>query len=293
VAEAGTGKSHLFYEFKATLPVDCKVLEAYSVSHGKASAWLPVLELLRGYFGIREADHPATRREKIGASLAAVDSALDDTLPYLWDLLAIQTEPNPLAQMDAQIKHQRTLDAIKRMILHESLNQPVVIVSEDLHWIDAETQALLDLLADNIANARVLMLVNYRAEYRHEWANKSCYTQLRLAALDELSADGMLDSLLCLPSAHFSSEEGMDAVAAPAELVALKRLIIKKTEGNPFFIEEMLQDCSMKARWCATAPSRSRVRLRKCGCRPLCRGLSPLASIGNPLSTNNCCRHLQ
>ena len=83
VAEAGTGKSRLFYEFKATLPDECKVLEAYSVSHGKASAWLPVLELLRGYFGLRDADAPATRREKVDARLAALDPALGDALPYL------------------------------------------------------------------------------------------------------------------------------------------------------------------------------------------------------------------
>jgi predicted ATPase len=145
--------------------------------------------------------------------------------------------------MDAPIKHQRTLDAIKRIILRESLNQPVVIVFEDLHWTDAETQALLDLLADSIANARVLLLVNYRPEYRHEWSNKSYYSQLRLEALDKQSADGMLNSLLSLPLARSPAGEGKGegAVSAPAELVALKRLIVEQTEGNPFFIEEMLQ----------------------------------------------------
>src|SRR5215472_18820671 len=80
VAEAGTGKSRLFYEFKATLPADCKVLEAYSVSHGKASAWLLVLELLRGYFGIQEADDTAIRREKVSASLAALEQHPHPTL---------------------------------------------------------------------------------------------------------------------------------------------------------------------------------------------------------------------
>src|SRR6266436_3740398 len=99
VAEAGTGKSRLFYEFKATLPAEYKLLEAYSVSHGKASAWLPVLELLRGYFGIQQLDHPATRREKIRAALAALDPALSDTHSYLFTLLAIPDNPDPLAQM--------------------------------------------------------------------------------------------------------------------------------------------------------------------------------------------------
>src|ERR1700719_3733494 len=100
VGEAGAGKSRLMYEFKAIIPDGCKVLEAYSVSHGKASAWLPVLELLRGYFGLQDADDPATRREKVRATLAALDPALSEVLPYLLRLLGIQEGPDPLAEMD-------------------------------------------------------------------------------------------------------------------------------------------------------------------------------------------------
>jgi class 3 adenylate cyclase len=140
VAEAGTGKSRLYYEFKATLPAGCKVLEAYSVSHGKASAWLPVLELLRRYFGLADADDAATRREKVSAALAALDPALQDTSPYLFGLLGIVEGADPIAQMDPQIKKQRTLDAIKRIIVRESLKQPLIVIFEDLHWIDEQTQ---------------------------------------------------------------------------------------------------------------------------------------------------------
>ena len=89
MAEAGTGKSRLFYEFKAALPAECKLIEAYSVSHGKASAWLPVLELLRNYFGLNDADDGAARRAKIAAVLAALDPALADVLPYLFGLMGI------------------------------------------------------------------------------------------------------------------------------------------------------------------------------------------------------------
>jgi class 3 adenylate cyclase len=225
VAEAGTGKSRLFYEFKATLPADCKVLEAYSVSHGKASAWLPVLALLHDYFGIKEADNPATRRKKLRTTLAALDPALADTQPYLFALLAIAESPDPIAQMDLQVKRRRTVEALKRIVLRESLKQLIVIIFEDLHWIDGETQALLDLLAGGIGNARVLMLMNYRPEYRHEWTNKSYYSQLRLDPLGRESAAEMLSTLLG------------DGV----ELNPLKRLITERTEGNPFFIEEMVQ----------------------------------------------------
>jgi class 3 adenylate cyclase len=168
VADAGTGKSRLFYEFKATLPDACKLLEAYSVSHGKASAWLPVLDLLRRYFGIQNADDPASRQAKVRAKLTALDPVFDEIVPYLLGLLGIQEEPDPLAQMDPQIRRQRTLEAIKRIFLRESREHPLVLIFEDLHWIDQETQALLDLLTDAIANTRILLLVNYRPEYHHE-----------------------------------------------------------------------------------------------------------------------------
>jgi class 3 adenylate cyclase len=227
VADAGTGKSRLFYEFKAQLPSGCKLLEAYSVSYGKASAWLPVLEFLRDYFGIGTADDVATRREKVWTALAALDPGLNDALPYLWGLLGIQETPDPLAQMDPQIRLRRTRDAFKRIIISESLVQPTVVIFEDLHWIDGETQALLDLVADSIGNARVLLLVNYRPEYeyRHQWGNKSYYSQLRLDTLGRESATEILAALL--------GESG--------ELDALKHIIIERTQGNPFFIEEMVQ----------------------------------------------------
>ena len=196
MAEAGTGKSRLFHEFKATIPASCKVLEAYSVSHGKASAWLPVLELLRSYFGLADTDEEAARRDKVRAVLSVLDAALDDTRPYLFGLLGIVEAPDPLAQMDANIRRQRTLDAIKRILVRESLNQPLVVIFEDLHWIDPQTQALLGLLADSFANARILLLVNYRPEYRHEWTNKSCYSELRLDPLAGADGAAMLAALL-------------------------------------------------------------------------------------------------
>jgi class 3 adenylate cyclase/predicted ATPase len=225
VAEAGTGKSRLFYEFRATIPRACKVLEAYSVSHGKASAWLPVLELLHGYFGITETDDAVLRRDKVRAALKALDPALEATLPYLFGLLGTVEGPDPHAQMDARIKRQRTLDAIKRILLRDSLDQPLVVIFEDLHWIDDQTQGLLDLLADSVANARILLLFNYRPEYHHEWANKSYYSQARLEPLAGADGAAMLSALL---------GEG-------DELSPLKRLIAERTGGNPFFIEEIVQ----------------------------------------------------
>jgi class 3 adenylate cyclase/predicted ATPase len=225
VAEAGTGKSRLFYEFKETLPTECQLLEAYSVSYGKASAWLPVLDLLRGYFGLQDSDDAASRREKVRATLAALDPAITDTLPYLFALLGIQDTPDPIAHMDGQIKRQRTLDTMKRIVLRESLKLPLVVTFEDLHWIDAQTQALLDLLVDGIANCPVLLLVNYRPEYRDEWTNKSYYSRLRLDPLGGTDVAAMLTALL----------------GESVELNPLKRLVAERTGSNPFFIEEIVR----------------------------------------------------
>src|SRR5207248_8730950 len=101
--------------------------------------------------------------------------------------------------MDAEIKKRRTLEAIERILLRESLNQPLIVIFEDLHWIDDETEALLNLLADSIGTARILLLVNYRPEYAHRWGSKTYYTQLRLNPLGRESADEMLDALLNYP----------------------------------------------------------------------------------------------
>src|SRR5271165_277723 len=224
VAEAGTRKSRLLFEFNKSLPLECRVLEAHSMSHSRATAWLPVIELLHAYFGIASIDDAARRREKIGTSLSALDSSLGDLLPYLLGLLGVIEGPDPLQNMDPRIKRERTLDAIKKIILAESVKQPIVLIFEDLHWIDEQTQAFLDLLAESIDDARVLLLVTYRPEYRHEWNRKSCYLEHRLDPLTGDHAHELLTTLLG------------DAV----ELQPLKTLIIERTGGNPFFIEETI-----------------------------------------------------
>src|SRR6202049_399613 len=180
MAEPGVGKSRLFFEFKATSQSGWMVLETFSVSHGKASAYLPLIDLLRNYFDITAADDERKRREKVTGRVLALDRSLEDTLPYLFSLLGIVEGDDPLPQMDGQIKKRRTLEAIKRIVLRESLNQPLMVIFEDLHWIDDETQELLNLLVDSIGTAKFLLLVNYRPEYLHQWSTKRYYTQMRL-----------------------------------------------------------------------------------------------------------------
>jgi class 3 adenylate cyclase/tetratricopeptide (TPR) repeat protein len=225
MAEAGTGKSRLFFEFKAKNQSGWMVLETFSVSHGKASAYFPVIDLLHSYFKIAGEDDPRARRAKITGNVLTLDRSLEDTLSYLSTLLGIVEGEDPLAQMDGQLKKRRTLEAIKRILLRESLNQPLMVIFEDLHWIDEATQQLLNLLADSLGTAKLLLLVNYRPEYSHHWGSRTYYTQLRLDPLGKESADEMLTALL-----------GDGVAVAP-----LKRLIIEKTDGNPFFMEETVQ----------------------------------------------------
>ncbi|HZY58115.1 MAG TPA: AAA family ATPase, partial [Candidatus Binataceae bacterium] len=253
MGEPGVGKSRLFFEFKAVAQSGCLVLDAYSVSHGKATAYLPVIELLRDYFRITAEDDSRLRREKVIGKVLGLDRTLEDTLPYVFGLLGIQAGDDPLAQMDAQIRRRRTQEALKRILLRESLNQPLILVFEDLHWIDGETQGLLNLLADSIANARILLTVNYRPEYRHEWGHRTHYTQVRLDPLGSESAEEMLTALLTSPAPAAEAaganrerslvrNEAEDArVRVQDSIEELKRFIIARTQGNPFFIEEIVQ----------------------------------------------------
>ncbi len=154
-----------------------------------------------------------------------LDRSLEDILPYLFSLLGIEDPGSSLHQMDAQIRRRRTFEALKKLFLRESLNRPLMLIFEDLHWIDTETQGFLDTLSESVASAKLLLLVNYRPEYRHEWGQKTYYTQLRLAPLGKAEAEELLAFLL-----------GNDHALKP-----LKQLILEKTEGTPFFLEEVVQ----------------------------------------------------
>jgi class 3 adenylate cyclase/tetratricopeptide (TPR) repeat protein len=226
VGEPGVGKSRLFYEFQASGHPGCLPLEALAVVHGMASAYLPVIDLLRNYFEIAQDDDERKRREKIAGKVMILDRALEEILPYLFGLLEVAEREDQLARLDPEVRRRRTLDAIKRLLLRESLNQPLILIFEDLHWLDEGSRALLNLLTDSIATARVLIVVNYRPEFTHNWGNKTYYTQLRLDPLGEENGEQLLEALL---------GDGPD-------LAPLKRVIIEKTEGNPFFIEEIIQE---------------------------------------------------
>jgi class 3 adenylate cyclase/tetratricopeptide (TPR) repeat protein len=226
IGEPGVGKTRLFYELTHSPRTHgWLVLESSSVSYGQATAYLPVRELLKAYFQIDGRDEARKIREQVTGKLVTLDSTLGPTLPAFLTLLDVPVEDPPWQALDPPQRRQRTLQAIKALLLRESQVQPVLVVFENLHWIDAETQALLDSLLESLPTARMLLLVNYRPEYQHGWGQKSYYTQIRLDPLPQASAADLLGALL-----------GEDAGLTP-----LKRLLIARTEGNPFFLEESVR----------------------------------------------------
>jgi class 3 adenylate cyclase len=226
VGEAGVGKSRLVYEYTHSHRTQgWRVLESASVSYGKATPYLPVMDLLKRYCHVDDSDDGRTIRAKVTGQVLTLDETLQDTGPALLTLLDALPDDSPFLTLDPPQRRQRTLDALKRVLLRESQVQPLLLVFEDLHWIDTETQALLDGLVESLPTARLLLLVNYRPEYQHSWGSKTYYTQLRLDPLPPASADKFLQALL-----------GDDPSLGP-----LKQLLIERTEGNPFFLEESVR----------------------------------------------------
>jgi class 3 adenylate cyclase/tetratricopeptide (TPR) repeat protein len=226
VGDPGVGKSRLFWEFTHSHRLDGWLLvESSSVSYGKATAFLPLLDLLRAYFQLEPRDDARKIREKVTGKLLSLDRALEPALPALLWLLDVPVEDPLWQRLDPPQRRQQALDGVKRLLLRESQVQPLLVVFEDLHWIDAETQALLDILVESLPTARVLLLVNYRPEYQHRWSGKTYYRQLRIDPLPPESAETLLEALL-----------GTNPGLQP-----LKRLLIEQTEGNPFFLEESVR----------------------------------------------------
>ena len=224
IGEAGVGKSRLVYEFTHSHRLqNWLILESSSVSYGKATSYLPVIDLLKNYFKIGDRDDHREIREKVTGKLFTLDDSLRLTLPAFLELFDVPVDDPSWQALDPAQRRLRTLDAIKRLLLREAKQRPLLLIFEDLHWIDSETQVLLDNLVDGLASSRVLLLVDYRPEYQHRWSNKTYYSQMRLDALPVESAEELLEALV-----------GDDPSLEP-----LKRLLVRR--GNPFFLEESVR----------------------------------------------------
>src|SRR6516164_4396655 len=226
VGEAGVGKSRLIWEVTHSHRAQgWLALQAGSVSYGKATSYLPVLDLLKGYFCIEDRDEPRTAREKLTGKLLTLDRALESDLPALLSLLDLPTDDLQWSSLDPPQRRRRTLDSVKRLLLRESQVQPLLVVFEDLHWIDSETQSVLDELVESLPAARLLLLVNYRPEYQHAWATRTYYRQVLLDPLPTEGSEQLLTALL-------GSNAGLEPIT---------HMLIARTEGNPFFLEESVR----------------------------------------------------
>jgi class 3 adenylate cyclase/tetratricopeptide (TPR) repeat protein len=226
VGEAGVGKSRLVYEFIHSQDTrGWLVLESASVSYGKATPYFPVIDLLKRYCHVENQDDSRTIRAKVTGQVLTLDAQLQDTIPALLALLDVLPEDSPFRTLEPAQRRRHTLDALTRLLLRESQVQPLLLVCEDLHWIDTETQALLDRLVERLPTAPLVLLVNYRPEYQHDWGRKTYYTQVPLDPLLPASADALVHALL-----------GEDASVTP-----LVPLLLARTGGNPFFLEECVR----------------------------------------------------
>jgi predicted ATPase/class 3 adenylate cyclase len=224
VGEAGVGKSRLLYEFTHSHRMrGWSILESGCVSYGRAVAYLPVVDLLKRYFQIEDRDDHRDMRDRVIGRVLGLDQSLAGLLPPLLALLDVPVDDPLWEALDPPQRRQHTLDAIKRLLLKESRRQPLLLVVEDLHWTDSETQALLEDLVDSLGSMRLLLLVNYRPEYEHRWGKKTYYTQLRLERLPPESTSEMLQALL-------GNAPGLEP---------LKAMLVRR--GNPFFLEETLR----------------------------------------------------
>ena len=223
--EPGVGKSRLFWEFTHSHRTHgWLILESSPMSYGRMTSYLPVSDLLKTYFGIEDHDDKRRIREKVTGKILTLDDSLRGTIPVFLDLLNAGTEEVE-QDSDPRERRRRTLDALKRLLLRESQVQPLLVIFENLHWLDGETQAFLDSLVESLPTVRMLLMVNYRPEYTHGWGGKSYYIQFRIDPLQPESADELLRAIL-----------GNDEALAP-----LKELLVSQTEGNPFFLEECVQ----------------------------------------------------
>jgi predicted ATPase len=226
MGDPGVGKSRLFFEFiHSHRTQGWLVLESDSVSYGKATPYLPLVELLKGYFKVAGGDDARAIRAKVTGNVLTLDEMLKDSIPPLLWLLDALPEDHEFPTLDPSQRRDSCLDAVKRVLLRESHSQPLLLVFEDLHWVDTETQRLLDALVESLPTVPVLLAVNYRPEYQHSWGSKTYYRQLRIDPLPPESAEALLEPLL-------GDDPSLDR---------LRRLLIERTEGNPLFLEESVR----------------------------------------------------
>jgi len=226
MAEAGVGKSRLLYEFrKAVASVDVTFLEGRCLSYSRGVAYHPVIDILKANFDIHEGDGDFEIKEKVQKGLKVLGADETSTLPYLLELLAVKDSGIDKIPMSPEARKDRIVEALKRIVLKGSEIRPLIMAYEDLHWIDKASEDHLKHLLESIPGARVLLIFTYRPEFTHTWGAKSYHSQVMLNRLSNRESLMMVSHLLGTEDIERDIEE----------------LILEKTEGVPFFIEELIK----------------------------------------------------
>jgi class 3 adenylate cyclase/tetratricopeptide (TPR) repeat protein len=226
ISEAGMGKSRLLYEFrKAILNEDITFLEGKCLSFGRGVAYQPITDILKSNFDIREDDWDPVIRKKVTQGLQAISVEEGPALPYILELLSVKDSGIEKITMSPEGKKDKTIETLKRIILRGSEIRPLVMAIEDLHWVDKTSEDVLKYLLESIARAPVLLILTYRPEFIPTWGARSYHNQLLLNRLSNR------ESLLM--ATHILGTEDLET--------ALEEVILEKTEGIPFFVEELIK----------------------------------------------------
>src|SRR3954463_9586377 len=227
VAEPGIGKSRLYHEFVQRCRSEgTEVFEAQGQAHGKSIPFMPILQMLRAFFGIGDSDPEQLAREKIAGRALLLDTSFADALPLLFDFLGVPDPDRPVAQMSPEARQRALAEVLCRLVGNPARKKTLMLVFEDLHWIDEGSQAMLGGLIDGFNGTKTLVLANYRPEYTPPWTDSPCWQALELAPLRREDTR----ELLCDLAGEDPSLDGLDEP------------IHERTGGNPFFIEEIVRE---------------------------------------------------
>jgi class 3 adenylate cyclase/tetratricopeptide (TPR) repeat protein len=224
VGEAGVGKSRLLIELKNMLAgEEYTYLEGQCLHYGGSMAYLPLLDVLRSYFEIKEDDREYIIKKKISEKILHLDERLSGNLSCLHEILSLKVEDGVYLQLDPGVKKMRTFEAIRDLLVCESEKKPLVLAIEDLQWIDSISQEFLSYLIDWLSGSRFLLILLYRPEYTHSWGSKSYYSKIGVDQLSTRSGAQLVQNIL----------------AGGEVLPQLKELILNRAGGNPLFVEEL------------------------------------------------------
>jgi predicted ATPase len=237
VGDAGVGKSRLLLEFRNRLPQgEFAYFEGRCLHFGGAMAYLPILDIIRSYFEIREGDQEFVIKKNMTEKILQLDKKLQGVLPPFQELLSLKIEDEAYQKLEPMQKREKTFEAIRDLLILESQKKLLVISIEDLHWIDKTSEEFLGYLIEWLANTHILLILLYRPEYTHTWGSKSYYNRIGLDQLTTNSSGELIQSIL------------QDGEPVPE----LKELILNRAAGNPLYMEEfthtLLENGSIQCR---------------------------------------------